>query len=243
MKFRALAALISVAVFSVGAAVAQSNNARPAPQAPAQLPQPDKALLSYALGYDSGMSIAGTKADVDMSQVARGLQDGAGQKDAAYSREDMTRALGWLQQKLAAEGRAEFERIASENKKKSDAYIAQNRAKQGVVTLPSGIQYRVIDAGTGSKPTANSEVQLHFRYSLVTGREIANTYSSPEANPVSFKVDQFPLLGIREILPMMAAGSRWEVVLPADKAFGDSPNSPIGPSQALLFDVKVVSVK
>mgnify|MGYP002783763481 FL=1 len=243
--------VLAVALAAAVATAATAQTPAPAPQArpqgaPAQqapLPQPDKNTLSYALGYDAGLSIVNAKADVDMNQVIRGLQDAYNKRNAAFSEEQMGRAVAWLQQKLQTEARAQFETAARENKAKSDAFLAANRAKQGVTTLPSGIQYRIIDTGTGARPTATSEVQMHFRYSLHTGQELANTYASPNAQPATFKIDQFPLVGIREVLPLMPVGSRWEIYLPADKAFGNDPRSPVGPGQALVFDLKLVSVK
>lgn len=238
----ALAAAVATAAFAQAPTPAQ---ARPQGAPPAQqpLPQPDKNTLSYALGYDAGLSIVNAKADVDMNQVIRGLQDAYNKRQAAFPEENMARAVAWLQQKLQAEARAQFETAARENKAKSDAFLAANRAKPGVTTLPSGIQYRIIDAGTGPRPSATSDVQMHFRYSLHTGQELANTYAAPNAQPATFKVDQFPLSGIREVLPLMGVGARWEIFLPADKAFGNDPRSPVGPGQALVFDLKLVSVK
>jgi len=241
MIVRVLAVALAAAVATAATAQAPAPQAAPAQQAP--LPQPDKNTLSYALGYDAGLSIVNAKADVDMNQVIRGLQDAYNKRNAAYTEEQMGRAVAWLQQKLQTEARTQFETAARENKAKSDAFLAANRAKQGVTTLPSGIQYRIIDAGTGARPTATSEVQMHFRYSLHTGQELANTYASPNAQPATFKIDQFPLVGIREILPMMPVGSRWEIYLPAEKAFGNDPRSPVGPGQALVFDLKLVGVK
>lgn len=241
MIVRVLAVALAAAVATAATAQAPAPQAAPAQQAP--LPQPDKNTLSYALGYDAGLSIVNAKADVDMNQVIRGLQDAYNKRQAAYTEEQMGRAVAWLQQKLQTEARAQFEAAARDNKAKSDAFLAANRAKQGVTTLPSGIQYRIIDTGTGARPTATSEVQMHFRYSLHTGQELANTYASPNAQPATFKIDQFPLVGIREVLPLMPVGSRWEIYLPAEKAFGNDPRSPVGPGQALVFDLKLVSVK
>jgi peptidylprolyl isomerase len=101
----------------------------------------------------------------------------------------------------------------------------------------------VIEPGTGPKPTAGSTVQVHLRGSISTGQEFANTYSTANAQPASFKVSDFPLDGVKEALQMMPVGSRWEVYIPADKAYGNDPRSPIGPGQAIVFDVKLISSK
>jgi peptidylprolyl isomerase len=144
---------------------------------------------------------------------------------------------------MADQERANFERVMRENKTKSDAFLNANRAKPGVTVLPSGVQYRVIESGTGPKPTDASTVQVHLRGSVSTGQEFANTYSTAGAQPASFKVSEFPLAGVKEAIKMMPVGSRWEVYIPADKAYGNDPRSPIGPAQAILFDIKLVSSK
>ncbi len=86
-------------------------------------------------------------------------------------------------------------------------------------------------------------MDVHLRGSLSTGQEFANTYSSPGAQPATFKISDFPLAGVRDALLMMPAGSRWEVFLPPEKAYGNDPRSPIGPGQAVVFDIKLVNVK
>ena len=133
--------------------------------------------------------------------------------------------------------------MASENKAKSDAFLAANRAKAGVVTLPSGVQYRVIEPGTGAKPTLANTVAMHYRGSVSTGQEFANTYAQQNPTPATFKLAEFPIKGVQEALQLMPMGSRWEIFLPAEQAFGNDPRSPVGPSQALVFDIKLVSVQ
>ncbi len=157
--------------------------------------------------------------------------------------EKLAAALTAFQKKMAEQERANFERVARENKTKSDAFLSGNRAKPGVTVLPSGVQYRIIEPGTGAKPTANSTVQVHLRGSVSTGQEFANTYSTANAQPATFKVNEFPLAGVKEAVVMMPVGSRWEVFIPADKAYGNDPRSPIGPAQAVVFDIKLVSSK
>lgn len=242
MIVRVLAVALAAAVAS--AAVAQTPAAAPAQAAaPAPIPKPDKNTLSYTLGFDVGKGIGDARVEVDFNQVLRGMQDAYNRRNPAFSEEQMTAALAWMQQQAVAQARAEFERMASENKQRSDAFLAANRAKPGVVVLPSGIQYRVIDAGSGARPTANSEVQLHFRLSLPTGQELGNTYASNNAQPPSFRVDQFPIQGVREVLPLMPAGARWEVFLPPEKNVNPEGRAIGGPGQALVFDLRLVSVK
>lgn len=238
MKLRLMAACLAALGLSAGVALAQS-----APANPPSPPPANKPVLSYAIGYDLGKDLADQNVDVDINQVIKALQDGFAKRAPAHPQEQMDAQLQGLQQRMVAQARAEFERVANENKAKSDAFLAANRGKQGVTALPNGIQYRVIETGTGAKPTANSTVRMHYRGSVSTGQEFANTYAQQNPTPASFKVSEFPIRGIQEVLVLMPTGSRWEVFLPPEMAFGNDPRSPVGPGQALVFDIKLEGVE
>lgn len=242
MKLRLLAASLAALGLSAGVAVAQTAPA-PAPQAVQAPVAVNKPVLSYAIGYDLGKDLAQQGVDVDINAVIKALQDGFAKRAAQYPQPQMDAQLSGLQQRMMNKARSEFERVANENKSKSDAFLAANRSKPGVTTLPTGVQYRVIEPGTGAKPTQASTVSMHYRGSVSTGQEFANTYAQQNPTPATFKISEFPIKGVQEALLMMPAGSRWEVFLPADKAFGNDPRSPVGPGQALVFDIKLVSVQ
>src|SRR5688572_23852699 len=237
MKLRLLAAAMAVFAAGTGAALAQTA-AAPAPAA-----APDKTTLSYAIGYDMARDLAERKVDLDLPTLIKGINEGYAKKPPTMPGDKLAAALSNFQKRMAEQERANFERISRENKTKSDAFLAANKAKPGVIVLPSGVQYRVIEPGSGAKPTTASTVQVHLRGSISTGQEFANTYSTANAQPAAFKVSEFPLAGVKEAILMMPSGSRWEVYIPADKAYGNDPRSPIGPSQAIVFDIKMVSVK
>ena len=236
MKLRLLAA--AMAVFATGAALAQTA-AAPAAAAPAA----DKTTLSYAIGYDMARDLAERKVDLDLATLIKGINEGYAKKPPSMPGDKLQAALSGFQKKMAEQERANFDKLVRDNKAKSDAFMAANKSKPGVQSLPSGVQYRVIEPGTGPKPTTASTVQVHLRGSISTGQEFANTYSTANAQPASFKVSEFPLAGVKEAIVMMPVGSRWEVYIPADKAYGNDPRSPLGPGQAVVFDVKLVSVK
>ena len=130
----------------------------------------------------------------------------------------------------------------------SDCIRIENGLKTGfsgrhlLRSLNGGPQYRIIEAGNGPKPTANSTVQVHYRGSITTGKEFFNTYAQDNPQPAQFQLDQFPIEGAREAMMMMPTGSRWEVFVPPNKAFGDNPR-PLGPGQALILDIKLVGIK
>lgn len=248
MKLRLLAATLAALSLSSGIALAQTAPAAKPAATPAAKPATtpaatDKTTLSYALGYDYGANLAESKTDLDITTMIRALQDGYAKRAPTMPGDKLAAALQEFQKKITAQQRAEFERMGSENKTKSEAFLAANRAKPGVTVLPSGVQYRVIATGTGAKPTTASTVKVHLKGSISTGQEFANTYSTQNAQPVSFKLSDFPLAGMKEVLVMMPMGSHWEVAIPADKAYGNDPRSPIGPNQAILFDITLVDVK
>jgi len=220
-------AIALLAIMGMNAALAQDTTS-------------DKGKLSYAIGYEIGKDFTERKLDVDVNTVIRAIQDGYGKRPPVVAEDQMRAALEEMQGKLQEQMRSEFARLSSENKTKSDQFLAQNRGKTGIVALPSGLQYRIIEEGTGGRPASTSEVKLHFRGSLYTGQEFASTYQGNQ--PVTMRVADAPIKGLQEALPLMKSGSRWELFLPAELAYGDSPRSPIGPNQTVVFDVKLIEV-
>lgn len=232
MKLRLLAVALA-ALTIAGTAAAQDTTS-------------EKGKLSYALGYDLGRNLIESGEAVDVNTVVKAVQDGYAKKEPAVPVAQLRSSVEAMQQRQLAKAKAAFEKASAENKTKSDAFLAQNKAKAGVKTLPSGVQYRVVETGTGAKPTQTSDVQIQYKGNIPNGPTFVDTFTAQKgqaAGPVSMKVSQIPLVGLREALTMMPTGSRWEVVLPADKAYGNTPQSPIGPNQAVVFDVKLVSVK
>lgn len=246
MSFRSIFAVLALAV--VPAALAQTpppatqggqaqQQARPAAPAVAV----DKNKVSYAIGYEIGRDFIDKKMDVDINQVIRALQDGYAKRTPAVPEADMRAQLGAMREKMVGEARVKFEAMARENKAKSDRFLAENRAKKGIVVLPSGIQYRVIEDGTGRKPTTTSQVTVHYRGSLSSGLEFDSSFA--RGQPASFKVDTV-IDGWKEILPLMKVGDHWQVFLPPEKAYGMRGQAPvIGPNEALVFDIKLIDVK
>jgi peptidylprolyl isomerase len=236
MKLRLLAASLAALTLVAGSAFAQTT------------PAPNKNDLSYALGYDLGRNLVDSGEAVDVNTVIKALQDGYGKKEPTVPVAQLRTAVETMQKRQMEKAKVAFDKASADNKKASDAFLAQNKAKAGVQTLPGGVQYRVLEAGSGAKPTQASNVTLQYKGSLADGRTFVDTYSPQQGQttppaPMAIKVSDIPLAGLRDALVQMPAGARWEVVMPADKAYGNTPQSPIGPNQAVVFDVKLVSVK
>lgn len=238
MKFRWMIAALLIA--GAGNALAQGGTAPAAAPASGATAPVDKNKVSYAIGYEIGRDFVEKKMDVDLQTVIRAIQDGYAKRNPAVPEEQMREAMGVMREKMLAEARTRFEALARENKAKSDKFLAENRSKKGIVALPSGIQYRVIEDGTGKRATPTAEVTVHYRGSLSSGLEFDSSFA--RGQPASFKVDSV-IEGWKEILPMMKVGDHWQVFLPPEKAYGMRGQGPIGPNEALVFDIKLVDVK
>lgn len=236
MKLRLLAATVAALTLVAGSAFAQTT------------PAPNKNDLSYALGYDLGRNLVESGEAVDVNTVIKALQEGYAKKEPTVPVAQLRTAVETMQKRQMEKAKAAFDKASAENKTKSDAFLAQNKAKAGVQSLPGGVQYRVIEAGSGAKPTQASEVTLQYKGALADGRVFVDTFSPAPGQtaapaPMAIKLSEIPLVGLRDALAQMPSGARWEVVMPADKAYGNTPQSPIGPNQAVVFDVKLIGVK
>ena len=209
----------------------------------------DKGKVSYGLGYRAGLEVAevlSSGEQLDMNSVIKGLQDAAARKDPAVPGEQLGAALQALSSRMEARARAQLEKRAADNKAKGDAFLAQNRGKAGVKVLPSGVQYRVIEPGAGARPTQENQITVEFRTTLPDGTEVENTnkvINGQVPGPVTLRLSEIPLPGLREALQMMPNGARWEVALPGSAAHGTSIER-AGPmaNQVLIFDIKLLRV-
>lgn len=237
MKLR----LLAVATFAALALTAGT--------ASAQDTKSEKGKVSYALGYRAGLDIArvlGSGEQLDMATVMKAFQDATARKDPAVTPELLGAAMQGLQGRMVAKGKAEMEKRAVVNKTKGDAFLAQNKGKSGVKVLASGVQYRVIESGNGAKPTQANQVTVEFKSTLADGTVVADTSVPSEgqpAGPVTVRLSEIPLPGLREALQMMPTGARWEVVLPGSAAHGTTvERAGEMANQVVLFNIKLVTV-
>jgi len=243
----------ALAMFAVGSVFAQNtpatSQAAPAASASSQAPAAaapitpaDKPNLSYAIGFQMGDGLVERKIDVDVNAVIRGLQDGFAKRKPTVAEETMRDVLTRMQSQMYSAAKAEFDKLSTENKAKSAKFLSENKSKKGVISLPSGLQYVVIEEGSGSKhPSATSDVSVHYRGSLINGLEFDSSFA--RGQPANFKVNEV-IKGWSEILPLMRVGDYWRVYVPADLAYGDRGQPPrIGPNEALVFELKLVDIK
>jgi FKBP-type peptidyl-prolyl cis-trans isomerase FklB len=201
----------------------------------------DKDKLSYSIGADLGKNFKNQGIDVNPEALAKGMQDGMSGTQLILTEQQMKDVLSKFQKDLMAKRSIEFNKKAEENKSKGDSFLTNNKAKSGVVVLPSGLQYKIIESGTGSKPGKKDTVTVEYTGTLIDG----TIFDSTEKNgkPATFEVSQV-IPGWTEVLQLMPAGSTWEVYVPADLAYGPrSVGGPIGPNETLIFKIHLVSVK
>ncbi len=198
--------------------------------------------LSYALGYEAGRDLGQHGLQIDISAVLHGVQDGYGQKKPAYPPQEMQQVIAAMQQRMVAEARAAFAKLAADNLARAQKFFAQNKQQKGVVTLPSGVQYKVLEDGSGDKsPTVDSEVTLQYRGEFLDGTVFDST--EDRGKPVTFPVDQM-IPGWRQIITRMHVGDHWQVFIPPQMAYGERGQPPrIGPNEGLMFDIRLIDTK
>ncbi|HKV05625.1 MAG TPA: FKBP-type peptidyl-prolyl cis-trans isomerase [Candidatus Acidoferrales bacterium] len=186
-----------------------------------------KEKSSYALGMNIGKGLSRQQLDIDAAMLERGLRDGLGGGKTLLTDDEVQAALAELQ------GEA--------NMKEGVAFLADNKTKDGVVTLPSGLQYKILTAGSGPKPSASDTVVCNYRGTLVNGTEFDSSYK--RGQPASFPVSGV-IKGWTEALQLMPVGSKWQLFIPPNLAYGPSGRGGvIGPEATLIFEVELLSIK
>jgi FKBP-type peptidyl-prolyl cis-trans isomerase FklB len=202
-----------------------------------------KDKISYAIGLDVGNGLKKNEIDVDADIVARAIKDIlAGNKPLMTDDEVKTTITG-LQKDLQEKQQERMKALGDKNKKDGEAFLAKNKTKEGVKTLPSGLQYKVITEGKGkTTPKASDTVTVQYRGTLIDGTEFDSSYK--RGQPATFPVSGV-IKGWTEALQLMKEGSKWQLVIPSDLAYGASgtQGGPIGPNAVLIFEVELVSIK
>jgi FKBP-type peptidyl-prolyl cis-trans isomerase len=201
--------------------------------------QKDK--FSYALGMNLGTNLHKQSVPVDPNILLRGLKDALAGGKTALTEEQARAALMEVQNEMRKKQQAEMQAAGEANKKEGDAFLAANKAKEGVVTLPSGLQYKILTQGTGPKPTATDSVVCNYRGTLINGTEFDSSYKRGE--PATFPVSGV-IKGWTEALQLMPVGSKWQLFVPSDLAYGErSPGPEIAPDSTLIFVVELLSIQ
>jgi len=202
-----------------------------------------KDSISYAIGLNIGQSIKKDDVEVNDKALYQGIKD-AIEKDSLYliTTTDVQNLMTSLQQNLMAKQNEKMKTQGDKNKKEGDAFLAENAKKEGIKTLASGLQYKVLNSGNGPSPKATDQVKTHYRGTLIDGTEFDNSYKRGE--PAVFGVNQV-IKGWTEALQLMKVGDKWQIFVPSDLAYG--PNGAGGgqipPNATLIFEVELLGIE
>lgn len=200
-----------------------------------------KDSVSYAIGLNLGQSFKMQKIDADPAVVAAAMKDVLDSNDMKLTEEQAQQVWMSYQQEMAAKAEQERQVQGVKNKEAGEKFLAENKTKEGVVTTASGLQYKVITMGTGPKPTSSDKVKVHYRGTLIDGKQFDSSYDRGE--PAVFPVTGV-IPGWTEALLLMPVGSKWEVYLPAGIAYGDrGAGADIGPNATLIFTVELLGIE
>ena len=252
---------LAAGMMLLGSALAQGTQANSTQQAPTSNPQQapaqagqttsgqtqsnpafksEKDKVSYAIGMNVGKNLQRSSIDVDPAIVTKGIQDTLAGKTLMTEAEAQA-VLTQLQADMRKKQEEKAQQAGDANQKEAEAFLAANKAKAGVVALPSGLQYKILTAGTGPKPLATDSVVCNYRGTLINGTEFDSSYKRGE--PATFPVNGV-IKGWTEALQLMPVGSKWQLFIPADLAYGPrGAGADIGPNATLIFEVELLSIK
>ena len=201
--------------------------------------QKDK--FSYALGMNLGANLHKQSVPVDPNIMARGLKDALAGGKTLLTEEEARVAITTVQNDMREKQQAKMQAAGGANKKEGEAFLADNKSKEGVIALPSGLQYKVLKEGNGPKPTATDSVVCNYRGTLINGTEFDS--STKHGGPATFPVNGV-IKGWTEALQLMPVGSKWQLFVPSDLAYAErGAGGDIGPNATLIFEVELVSIQ
>jgi FKBP-type peptidyl-prolyl cis-trans isomerase FklB len=204
-----------------------------------------KQKFSYALGMNIGAGLGANlkkqSVDVDPALISQGLKDAMAGSKTRLTQEEAQAVLTDVQNDVRKQQQEKAQQAGAANKTEGDAFLAANKSKEGVVTLPSGLQYKILTAGTGPKPTASDSVKCNYRGTLINGTEFDSSYK--RGQPATFAVGQV-IKAWTEALQLMPVGSKWQLFVPASLAYGErGAGAEIGPDATLIFEVELLSIE
>jgi FKBP-type peptidyl-prolyl cis-trans isomerase FklB len=201
----------------------------------------DKEKTSYAIGVNMGKSVRNGPVDLDTKIFLQAFRDALAGNKLLMTDEEVKSALTALQADLRKKQEEKNQMLAETNKKAGEEFLAANKAKDGVVTLPSGLQYKILTQGTGPKPAVTDSVVCNYKGTLLDNTEFDSSYK--RGQPATFPVGQV-IKGWTEALQLMPVGSKWQLFIPSDLAYGARGSGPtIGPNSTLIFEVELISIK
>jgi FKBP-type peptidyl-prolyl cis-trans isomerase len=203
-------------------------------------PETEKDKVSYGIGVQVARSLKSQDIDINPDLLVKGLRDALAGQKLLMSDEDLNNTMADFQRELTQKEAQAKAKEAEDNKKAGETFLAQNGKKDGVVTLPSGLQYKVVKAGQGQKPTDSDTVTCNYRGTLIDGTEFDK---NEPGKPATFQVGMV-IPGFKEGLKLMPVGSTWQFFIPPELAYGErGAGNVIGPNTTLVFEVELLTIK
>jgi len=201
----------------------------------------EKDKVSYIIGLDIGNNLKRQGADIDPDTLLKGLKDALSGNKPLLSENEIREVTTAFRQEMATKQAEEKKKLAEKNKKEGEAFLDENKKKEGVKTLPSGLQYKVITEGSGRSPKESDTVTVNYKGNFVDGTEFDSSYKRGE--PATFPANGV-IKGWTEALPLMKEGAKWQLFIPSDLAYGETgAGNVIGPNTTLIFEVELISIK
>jgi len=196
--------------------------------------------INYSVGYQIGGDFRSQGVELDRDALVKGIEDAIRKNNPLLTQEEMNATLVGLKKKIVADQQEKEKRTAAENRKAGAAFLEENAKQQGVTVLPSGVQYRILKKGSGKKPTLKDDVTVHYRITRVDGKELTNTFTggTPRTSAMSKAIP-----ALQEVLPLMAEGSKWQIVIPPASHAGSRDRDPLDDMGVLIYELELVSVK
>jgi FKBP-type peptidyl-prolyl cis-trans isomerase FklB len=200
-----------------------------------------KDSVSYSIGMDIGGTLKRQSIDINQDIFIQGFKDAYGEDTTQLSSDEMKNVIMAFQQQQRLQREEQVKQIAKKNKQEGEAYLEAHAREPGVVALPSGLQYKVLQAGTGPTPTINDRVRVHYKGMLLDGTVFDSSYE--RGQPATFGVGRV-IRGWTEALQLMNVGSKWELTVPPDLAYGErGAGEKIEPNSVLIFEVELLGIE
>ena len=195
---------------------------------------------SYSLGYRFGDSLKAQHLEINLKAYTSGIKDSLAKKNPLLSQEEINKIISELQARTMVARQKELKEMGEKNMALGKAFMEENGKKEGVKTLPSGLQYKILHEGSGKTPKPTDEVMANYKGTLIDGTEFDNSYK--RGTPLTFQMDKI-IPGWREALLLMKEGSKWQLFIPPQLAYGQQGVGPIPPGSTLIFEVELIAIK
>ncbi len=196
--------------------------------------------VSYSLGLNIGNNLKGQSIDIDPDVFSRGIKDALTGSKPMLTEQEIQTTIKNFEKEMRIKQASRMKELGEKKKKEGETFLAKNGKREGVTTLPSGLQYEVIKEGDGKAPKSTDTVSVHYRGTLINGNEFDS--SIKRGQPASFQVGGV-IKGWTEALQLMNTGAKWKLFIPSDLAYGERGSRSIGPNETLIFEVELLAIK